>query len=39
MPDDRAALADLHTTSEGDSVGEGTVVELIGFLIKVSFQT
>jgi hypothetical protein len=38
MPDDRTDLADLHTTSEGDSVGEGTVVELIGFLIKGKFS-
>jgi hypothetical protein len=38
MPDDRSALADLHTTSEGDTVGEGAVVELIGFLIKGKFS-
>jgi hypothetical protein len=31
-------LANLHTTSEGDKVGEGTVVELIGTLINGKFS-
>lgn len=38
MPSDRTLLTDLHTTTDGDSVGEGTVVELIGFVIKGKFS-
>ena len=29
----------LHKTSEGDTIGEGSVVQLIGFLIKPSSRT
>jgi hypothetical protein len=28
----------LHKTSEGDTIGEGSVVQLIGFLIKAKFS-
>lgn len=38
LPTDRALLRDLHETSEGDLIGEGTVVELVGFLIKGKFS-
>jgi len=31
-------LKDLHKTSEGDTIGEGSVVQLIGFLIKAKFS-
>jgi hypothetical protein len=39
VPANRALLANLHTTSEGDKVGEGTVVELIGILINGGSRT
>ena len=28
----------LHKTSEGDTIGEGSVGQLIGFLIKAKFS-
>jgi hypothetical protein len=38
VPADRSVLKDLHTTTEGDTIGEGSVVQLIGFLIKGKFS-
>jgi hypothetical protein len=38
VPADRSVLKDLHTTTEGDTIGEGSVVPLIGFLIKGKFS-
>jgi len=35
---DRSVLKDLHTTTEGDTIGEGSVVQPIGFLIKAKFS-
>ena len=38
VPADRSVLKDLHKTTEGDTIGEGSVVQLIGFLIKAKFS-
>ena len=38
VPADRSVLSDLHTTTEGDTIGEGSVVQFIGFLIKSKFS-
>ena len=38
VPADRSVLKDLHRTTEGDTIGEGSVVQLIGFLIKAKFS-
>jgi hypothetical protein len=38
VPADRSVLKDLHTTTEGDTTGEGSVVQLIGLLIKAKFS-
>jgi hypothetical protein len=38
VPADRSVLKALHTTTEGDTIGEGSVVQLIGFLIKGKFS-
>jgi hypothetical protein len=38
VPANRASLQGLHTTSDGATVGEGSVVQLIGFLIKGKFS-
>ena len=38
LPADRSVLKDLHKTTEGDTIGEGSVVQLIGFLIKAKFS-
>lgn len=35
---DRSVLKNLHKTTEGDTIGEGSVVELIGFLINAKFS-
>ena len=37
VPADRTPLQNLHTTSEGDTIGEGSVVQVIGFLSKGKF--
>src|SRR5947209_11972760 len=33
VPADRSALADLHETSEGDLIGEGSIVVFVAFLL------
>lgn len=38
VPADRSQLKDLHTTTEADTIGEGSVVEFSGFLIKGRFS-
>jgi hypothetical protein len=38
VPADRSVLRDLHKATEGDTIGEGAVVQLIGFLIKAKFS-
>jgi hypothetical protein len=38
VPADRSVLKDLHTTTEGDTIREGSVVQLIWFLIKGKFS-
>jgi len=38
VPANRTPLQGLHTTSDGDTIGEGSVVQLIGFLIKGKFS-
>ena len=38
VPADRSVLKDLHKTTEGDTIGEGAVVQLIGFRIKAKFS-
>lgn len=37
-PDDRSVLRDLHTTSEGETIGEGSLVELVGFIIDAHYS-
>jgi hypothetical protein len=32
VPSDRAPLKKIHTTTEGDTIGEGSVVQVIGLL-------
>lgn len=34
LPPDRSRLKDLRTTTEGDLVGEGTRVQLVGFVLE-----
>ena len=38
LPSNRALLRDLHTTDDNHHVGEGTVVQIIGFLIKGKYS-
>lgn len=38
VPADRSVLKNLHSTTEGDTIGEGSVVQLIGFLIRGKFS-
>jgi hypothetical protein len=33
VPADRTPLKNLHTTTEGETIGDGSVVQTIGFLI------
>jgi hypothetical protein len=35
LPKDRAIFADVYTTSNGDTIGEGTLVSLVAFVGKV----
>jgi Carboxylesterase family len=38
LPSDRALLQNIHTTDTGEKVGEGTVVPLIGFVMKGKYS-
>jgi hypothetical protein len=37
-PDDRSALRDIYTTSEGETIGEGSLVQFAGFIIDAHFS-
>jgi len=38
LPADRSPLMGLYTTSEGDNLGEGSVVVFVGFLVKAKTE-
>jgi hypothetical protein len=38
MPDDRTVLQNLHKTSEGDVVGEGSLVVTVGWLVRGKYS-
>jgi hypothetical protein len=37
-PEDRSSLQDIYTTSEGDTIGEGSLVQFVGFIIDAHFS-
>jgi hypothetical protein len=37
-PEDRSTLKNIYTTSEGDSIGEGSVVQFVGFIIDAHYS-
>lgn len=38
LPEDRTALRDVYTTSKGDKIGEGSLVQLVAFVLDAHYS-